>query len=210
MIDLLELENAMKELDDEKVTELLKQVMNEGGAQAQDAMNACARGMNGVGDLFESGEYFVGDLIFAGELMTDAVEIIKPGLAGDSAAKCGRMILCTVQGDLHDIGKNIVRTMLEAGGFEVVDLGIDVAPETVIETAKAEDIKIIALSGVLTLAVPSMKKTIDAIVQAGMREKVRVIVGGSPVTEAVCREVGADAWAVNPQTTVNTCLSWLQ
>ena len=209
MIDLKELENAMKDLDDDRVIELMNQVMDEGGNQASEAMEACAKGMNHVGDLFETGEYFVGDLIFAGELMTDAVNVIKPALAGQTSEKRGKMILCTVEGDLHDIGKNIVKTMLEASGFEVIDLGIDVSPATIIDTAKKENIKIIGLSGVLTLAVTSMKKTIEEIAQVGMRDEVKIIVGGSPVTEVVCKEVGADAWAVNPQTTVNTCLDWL-
>lgn len=209
MIDLKELETAMKELDEDRVMEFLNQIMGEGGSQAMDAMNACARGMNGVGSLFEEGEYFVGDLIYAGELMIQAVETIKPAISSESASNCGKMILCTVEGDLHDIGKNIVRTMLEASGFEVLDLGIDVAPEKIIETARKENISIIALSGVLTLAIDSMKKTVDAFAAAGMRDQVKIIVGGSPVTEAVCNEVGADAWATNPQTTVNICQGWL-
>mgnify|MGYP003377387438 CR=1 FL=1 len=146
--------------------------------------------MNTVGRLFEEGEYFVGDLIFAGELMTDAVEVLKPLLASsESTGTKTKMILCTVKDDLHDIGKNIVRSMLEAGGFEVLDLGIDVAPEKIIETAKAENIHIVALSGVLTLALDSMRKTIAAFKEAGM-DDVKIIIGGCPVTEDGRRRVG--------------------
>ena len=157
---------------------------------------------------FEEGEYFVGDLIYAGEILTEATNIIKPALTGDGQEKFGKMILCTVKNDLHDIGKNIVRAMLEAGGFEVVDLGIDVDPQTIVDTAKNEDIHIIALSGVLTLAVDSMKDTIEAFKAAGMRDDVKIIVGGAPVTETVCASVGADEWALSPQKTVSVCQGW--
>ena len=164
MIDFEALAAAMGELDEDTVKELLEAVMAEGGADANKAMDACQKGMDTVGKLFEEGEYFVGDLIYAGELMTDAVEILKDALvSGDAAGPKTRMILCTVKDDLHDIGKNIVRSMLEANGFEVLDLGIDCPAEKVVQTAKAEGIKIVALSGVLTLALDSMKATVDAI-----------------------------------------------
>ena len=140
MIDFEKLATNMGDLDEDAVVALLKQVMAEGGTDAQKALDACQKGMDIVGDRFESGEYFVGDLIFAGELMTEAVNILKDGLVtgegGDS--KKTKMILCTVKDDLHDIGKNIVRSMLEAAGFDVLDLGIDVAPETIVEKAKED------------------------------------------------------------------------
>lgn len=210
MLDFEGLAQAMGDLDEDAVKEMLEQVMQEGGAEAPRAMEACQKGMDIVGKLFESGEYFVGDLIYAGELMTDAVDILKDGLlagADSQQARC-RMILCTVQDDLHDIGKNIVKSMLEAGGFDVLDLGIDVPAEKIVETAKNEGIKIIGLSGVLTLAIDSMRKTVEAFEQAGMRDDVRIIIGGAPVNENVCRQVGADAWATNPQVTVQTCRNW--
>ena len=208
MIDFEKLAAAMGELDEDTVKELLEQVMAEGGADADKAMEACQKGMDTVGQLFEEGEYFVGDLIYAGEILTEATNIIKPALTGDGQEKYGKMILCTVKNDLHDIGKNIVRAMLEAGGFEVMDLGIDVDPQTIVETAKNEGIKIIALSGVLTLAVDSMKDTIEAFKAAGMRDDVKIIVGGAPVTETVCASVGADEWALSPQKTVSVCQAW--
>ena len=157
---------------------------------------------------FEEGEYFVGDLIFAGEIMVEAMDILKPALAGSGSAKVGKMILCTVKDDLHDIGKNIVKAMLEAGGFEVLDLGIDVSPEKVVETAKKENIKIIGLSGVLTLALDSMKDTINAFKEAGMRDDVKIIIGGNPVSEDACKAIGADEWAYSPQKTVKVCTEW--
>lgn len=210
MIDFNELAEAMGDLDEDVMVETLEQVMAEGGADAQKAMEACQKGMDTVGSLFEEGEYFVGDLIYAGELMTKAVEILKDALitdGGEDTVKA-RMILCTVKDDLHDIGKNIVRSMLEAAGFEVLDLGIDVAPEKIVETAKAEGINIIGLSGVLTLAIDSMKDTIDAFKEAGMRDDVKIVIGGAPVNAEVCEQTGADAWASSPQTTIDYCKSW--
>ena len=210
MIDFNKLAEAMGDLDEDVIVETLEQVMAEGGADAQKAMEACQKGMDTVGSLFEEGEYFVGDLIYAGELMTKAVEILKDALitdGGEDTVKA-RMILCTVKDDLHDIGKNIVRSMLEAAGFEVLDLGIDVAPEKIVETAKAEGINIIGLSGVLTLAIDSMKDTIDAFKEAGMRDDVKIVIGGAPVNAEVCEQTGADAWASSPQTTIDYCKSW--
>ncbi len=207
MIDFEQLAAAMGELDEDTVKELLEQVMEEGGADAGKAMEACQKGMDTVGKLFEEGEYFVGDLIYAGELMTDAVAILKDALVtGESSGAKTKMILCTVKDDLHDIGKNIVRSMLEANGFDVLDLGIDCPAEKVVETAKAEGIKIVALSGVLTLALDSMKATVDALKAANL--DVKVIIGGAPVSAEACKNIGADEWAHSPQKTVATCKAW--
>ena len=207
MIDFENLAVAMGELDEDTVKEILESVDSVDAANA--AMEACQKGMDTVGKLFEEGEYFVGDLIYAGELMTDAVEVLKPYLAGaESSGRKTKMILCTVKDDLHDIGKNIVRSMLEANGFDVLDLGIDCPAEKVVETAKAENIKIVALSGVLTLALDSMKATVEAIRAAGL--DCKVIIGGAPVSAEACRNIGADEWAHSPQKTVATCKSWAE
>lgn len=209
MIDFEALAAAMGELDEDTVKELLEAVMAEGGADANRAMEACQKGMDTVGKLFEEGEYFVGDLIYAGELMTDAVAILKDALvSGEASGPKTKMILCTVKDDLHDIGKNIVRSMLEANGFDVLDLGIDCPAEKVVETAKAEGIKIVALSGVLTLALDSMKATVDAIKSAGL--DCKVIIGGAPVSAEACKNIGADEWAHSPQKTVSVCKSWAE
>ena len=200
--------DAMADLEEDELYDYMNEIMDNDGEGVQEALEACQEGMKIVGDRFEEGEYFVGDLIYAGEILTAATNIIKPALTGDGQEKFGKMILCTVKNDLHDIGKNIVRAMLEAGGFEVVDLGIDVDPQTIVDTAKNEGIKIIALSGVLTLAVDSMKDTIEAFKAAGMRDDVKIIVGGAPVTETVCASVGADEWALSPQKTVSVCQGW--
>lgn len=207
MLDFEKLVTAMGELDEDTMVEILEGVMADGGSEAGKAMEACQKGMDTVGKLFEDGEYFVGDLIYAGELMTQAVDMMKEALAsGDSSGPKTRMILCTVKDDLHDIGKNIVRAMLEANGFDVLDLGIDVPAAKVVEEAKKNNIKIVALSGVLTLAIDSMKATIDALKAEGL--DVKVIIGGAPVSAEVCRSIGADEWAFSPQKTVKVCKEW--
>ncbi len=209
MIDFEALATAMGELDEDTVRELLEEVMADGGADAGKAMEACQKGMDTVGKLFEEGEYFVGDLIYAGELMTDAVSILKDALiSGDASGPKTKMILCTVKDDLHDIGKNIVRSMLEAGGFDVLDLGIDCPAEKVVEAVKEENIRIVALSGVLTLALDSMKATVEAL--RAECPGVKVIIGGAPVSAEACRSIGADEWAHSPQKTVATCKAWAQ
>ena len=192
MIDFEELAQAMGDLDEDTVKELLEKVMAAGGADAQAAMDACQKGMDIVGTRFEEGEYFVGDLIYAGELMTDAVGILKSALVtGDGGSSKTKMILCTVKDDLHDIGKNIVRSMLEAAGFDVLDLGIDVPASEIVKAAQENNIKIVALSGVLTLSIDSMKTTVDAFKAAGM-DDVKIIIGGAHVSESACKLTGAD------------------
>ncbi len=203
-----EIKDAMAELDEDTLLDDLKELMDNGGEEAMDAMTACQEGLTEVGNRFADGEYFVGDLIFSGELMTEAMDLLKPALQGEGSQKIGRMILCTVKDDLHDIGKNIVRAMLEAAGFEVIDLGIDTPVDKIVSTAKEEDIHIVALSGVLTLALDSMKDTVEAFKTAGMRENVKILIGGSPVSEEACKSIGADEWAHAPQKTVDVCRAW--
>lgn len=209
MADFNKLAEAMGQLDEDVVVEILNDIMSSNAQDAPAALEACQKGMDEVGKLFEAGDYFVGDLIYAGELMTEAVDILKDGLvSGNSEEAKTKMILCTVKDDLHDIGKNIVRSMLQAAGFDVIDLGIDVPAEKVVETAKAENIKIVALSGVLTLAIDSMKNTIDALHNAGV--DCKVIIGGAPVSEAAMKATGADEWAYSPQKTVQVCKAWAE
>ena len=208
MLNYDALVEAMGNLEEDTMVEILEGVMAEGGAEAPKAMEACQKGMDEVGKLFEEGEYFVGDLIYAGELMTQAVGILKDALVSGGAGEGEKtkMVLCTVKDDLHDIGKNIVKAMLEAAGFDVIDLGIDVPAEKVVEAVKANGAKIVALSGVLTLAIDSMKATVDALKAEGL--DVKVIIGGAPVSEGAMTMTGADEWAHSPQKTVQTCKAW--
>jgi methanogenic corrinoid protein MtbC1 len=199
----------MADLDDEAVTAAVEEIMAEGGADAARALDALQEGMQGVGDRFENGEYFIGDLLFAAETMSNALDILRPALHAGDGTGSGRLVIATVKGDLHDIGKNIVKGMLEAGGFEVVDLGIDVPADKIVETAKAEGIGIVALSGVLTLALESMKGVVEAFAAAGLRGDVKILIGGNPVTEEAFKVIGADAWSRSPQKAVGICREWM-
>ncbi len=209
MIDFENLKNAMGDLEEDVVQEIIDQVLAEGGADAQKAVDACSDGMNIVGDRFGAGEYFVSDLIYAGEIMTDAVQKLSPILAGEgSSGASDKILLATVKDDLHDIGKNIVKAFFEAAGFEVVDLGIDVPADKIVNTAKEQGIKIIALTGVLTLALDSMKACVEAFSAAGMRDDVKILIGGNPVSAEACEAMKADAWAHSPADSVNICKGW--
>ncbi|MCR4431047.1 MAG: cobalamin-dependent protein [Tepidanaerobacteraceae bacterium] len=212
MIDLKELTQAVGELDEEKVTEMLTEFVSSKPTEeeAQKVVNACQQGMGIVGDLFEKGEYFVGDLIFAGELLTEAINILKPVIGGQSASKVGTIVLGTVHGDLHDIGKNIFRSMAEAAGFVVHDLGIDQPVENFVEKVREVKPEIVGMSGVLTLAIESMKDTIEGLKKAGLRDGVKIIIGGNPVTKEACEYVGADAFTTNAAEGVKICQGWVK
>ncbi|MGI6057880.1 MAG: cobalamin B12-binding domain-containing protein [Blautia sp.] len=205
------LKEAMGNLEEDTVVEILDSVMADGGTEAAEALEACQKGMDIVGSNFETGEYFIGDLIYAGELMTQAANRLRPALVGgENAQQSGKMILCTVEGDLHDIGKNIVKAMVEASGMEVMDMGINVPPGKIVEKARDEGVHIIGLSGVLTVALEAMKETVEAFQEAGMRNEVRIIIGGAPITAVSREQTGADAWATNPQDTVRICQQWAE
>ncbi|HHV64322.1 MAG TPA: cobalamin-binding protein [Peptococcaceae bacterium] len=212
MIDLKVLTEAVEGLEEDKVLELLNEFVNSNPSEreAQDVVSACQQGMAKVGELFESGEYFIGDLIFAGELLTQALDILKPVIGSGSSVKVGKIVLGTVEGDLHDIGKNIFRSMAEAAGFEVYDLGIDQKPQAFV--AKVQEIQpdIVGMSGVLTLALESMKKTVDELSNAGLRDNIKIIIGGNPVTEQACQYIGADAYTTNAAEGVKICRNWIQ
>jgi methanogenic corrinoid protein MtbC1 len=209
MLNAEKLKTVMGDLEEDNVVGMLEEVMADGGREVDAAMSAFQEGMRIVGKRFESGEYFVGDLIYSGELMTKAMDIIRPALtAKKSGSAATKLLLCTVEGDLHDIGKNIVKAIFEAGGFEVVDIGIDVPADTIIQTARDQNIKIIALSGVLTIAIDAMKKTVDAFKEEGLRNDVKIIIGGAPVNANVAKIVGSDAWSINPQEGYEICQSW--
>jgi methanogenic corrinoid protein MtbC1 len=197
------------ELEEDQVLDMLKEFVatNPSEAEALEAVAACQAGMAMVGDLFESGDYFVGDLIFAGELLTEAINTLKPALGSGGSSVAGTILIGTVHGDLHDIGKNIFKSMSEAAGFEVVDLGIDVEISEFVEKAKAINPQVIGMSGVLTLAIDSMKETAEALKAAGVPAKI--IIGGNPVTKEVCDSVGADAYTTNAAEGVKICQGWV-
>lgn len=209
MLDLKVLTQTLGELEEDQVIDLLKEFVatNPSEEAALEAVAACQAGMSTVGERFENGEYFVGDLIFAGELLTEAINVLKPALGGSGSANVGTILLGTVHGDLHDIGKNIFRSMSEAAGFEVIDIGIDVEVETFVKKAQQVNPQIIGMSGVLTLAIDSMKETADALKAAGVNAKI--IIGGNPVSKEACEFVGADAFTTNAAEGVKICQGWI-
>jgi len=150
--------------------------------------------MDEVGRRFDCEEYFVPEMLISARAMKASMEILRPLLAATGAEPVGRVVIGTVKGDLHDIGKNLVAAMLEGGGFEVIDLGADVAPERFIQAAAARNANLVALSALLTVTMPSMKTTIEAFRAAGLREKVKIMVGGAPVTEQYAQTIGADGY----------------
>lgn len=211
MIDLKVLTETVGNLDEDKLMEMLNSFIDskpsEGEAQA--VVVACQQGMAKVGDLFESGEYFVGDLIFAGELLTQSMDILKPVIGGSNTAKIGKMVLGTVEGDLHDIGKNIFKSMAEAAGFEVYDLGIDQSASAFVEKVKEVQPNIVGMSGVLTLALEAMEKTVEELKKAGVRDSLKIIIGGNPVTTEACQQIGADAFTTNAAEGLKIAQGWV-
>lgn len=212
MIDLQKLTQSVGDLNEKTVVEMLNEfvVSKPSEEDAQAVVGACQKGTAIVGDLFEKNEYYVGDLIFAGELLKTALDIIKPVLGQGSATKIGSIVIGTVEGDLHDIGKNIFKGMADAAGFEIYDLGIDVAPEAFVEKIKEVKPTILGMSGVLTLGLDSMKKTVEALKEAGLRDTVKVIIGGNPVTLEACKQIGADAFTVNSAEGIKICQGWVK
>ena len=150
--------------------------------------------MDEVGRRFECEEYFVPEMLLSARAMKASMAIVRPLLTATGAQPIGRVVIGTVKGDLHDIGKNLVASMLEGGGFEVIDLGADVAPERFIEAAATRNANLVALSALLTVTMTSMKTTIDAFRAAGLREKVKIMVGGAPVTQQYADAIGADGY----------------
>ena len=153
--------------------------------------------MDEVGKLFQCEEYFVPELLLAGRAMKSAMELLKPKLCASGQKMAVRVIIGTVKGDLHDIGKNIVASMLEGSGFEVIDLGTDVSPENFVEAVRESDPQVVCMSALLTVTMPAMKTTIDALESAGVRARVKVLVGGAPVTGQYASEIGADGYSDN-------------
>jgi 5-methyltetrahydrofolate--homocysteine methyltransferase len=176
---------------------MVEQALSE-GADPQELLDRyLVPAMDEVGRRFEANEYFVPELLIAARAMKAALELIRPLLAESGAEPAGRVVIGTVRGDLHDIGKNLVAAMLEGGGFEVIDLGVDVAPERFITAAEENRAQIIAMSALLTTTMPGMKTTLEAIEAAGLRDRVKVMVGGAPVTRAFADEIGADGFSDN-------------
>jgi methanogenic corrinoid protein MtbC1 len=172
-------------------------------------MRGMAKGMDIVGQRYEEGKYFLSELIMAGETMKEGMEILKPFLEKSALEKLGRVVIGTVSGDLHDIGKNIVAMLLTGAGFEVVDLGVDTTAHRFLDTLRIHSPDILALSALLTVAIPEMRNVIAKVEEAGLRGSVRVIVGGTPLTDDYAREIGADAYGASAVDGVRICKEWM-
>jgi len=200
-----ELSTALANLEEERVRILVQQRVN-GGNEPLSIVNELRQGMDIVGERYKSKEYFLSELIISGEIFKEAMALVEPLLkAGKRGEPLGRMVLGTVKGDIHNIGKDIVATLLTAAGFEVYDLGVDVPPSKFIEKLMETNASILGMSGLLTPAFESMKETVKAVAEAGLRHGIKVIIGGGIVTEAVGRYVGADAFTDDAAEGVEIC-----
>jgi corrinoid protein of di/trimethylamine methyltransferase len=200
--DLEKLYTAILEGDQKTSIAVTQQALAEGVDPMELITKQMVPAMDEVGRRFECEDYFVPELLLSARAMKGSMELMRPLLAASGAEPVGRVAIGTVKGDLHDIGKNLVASMLEGGGFEVVDLGADVPPEKFIEAIQEKGVKIVALSALLTVTMPSMKNTIEALKQAGVRDQVKVMVGGAPVTPQFATEIGADGYSDNASAAV--------
>ncbi len=195
MDDLKQLFDAIVEGDHHAAKSLTEGAIVAGANPKVLLDTAMIPAMDEVGRRFEQGEYFVPELIISARAMKAGMAVIRPLLTARADKPAGRVALATVRGDLHDIGKNLVGTMLEGGGFEVVDLGVDVGPDKIVAAVKDQNVDIVALSALLTTTIAGMKLTIDKLKAEGVRDRVKVIIGGAPVTQKFANDIGADGFA---------------
>jgi 5-methyltetrahydrofolate--homocysteine methyltransferase len=194
MPDLNKLNQAILDGDAKTAAAVTQEALDAGIDASVLIQQHMVPAMDEVGRLYEAEEYFVPELLLAARAMKASLELLRPLLAASGAEPAGRVVIGTVKGDLHDIGKNLVGSMLEGGGFEVIDLGADVSPEKFIDAIQNRGARIVCLSALLTVTMPSMKKTIEALADAGVRGQVKVLVGGAPVTPQFAQEIGADGY----------------
>jgi corrinoid protein of di/trimethylamine methyltransferase len=185
------------EVEEDRTLEEVRKALDD-GADPLSLVEALREGMSVVGEKYEAKEYFLPDLILSAEIFKEAIALIEPRLQSDNIATKGTVVIGTVQGDIHDIGKNIVATMLKCNGYDVHDLGVDVSPQAFVEKASQSGAGLVAMSGLLTLAFDAMKDTVDALAEAGLRDKLKIIIGGGPVNEKVLEYCGADAYGRDP------------
>ncbi|MBW1979782.1 MAG: corrinoid protein [Deltaproteobacteria bacterium] len=197
MIELQQITQTLIAGDADQVTSLVQKALDEGADPKTILDNGLVRGMDIVGDRMQEGDIFIPEVLMAAKAMTAAVSVLKPLLADADCSGAGRVVIGTVKGDLHDIGKNLVSMMLESAGFQITDLGTDVSPEHFVQAAVEQNAHIIGMSALLTTTMPVMKNTIDALVASGLRDRVKVVIGGAPVTQKYADEIGADGYAAD-------------
>ena len=200
--------DAIVEMQEQEALQMTEERMGHNGDPLK-ILDDCSAAMGIVGKRFESGEYFLPQLIMAGEILKQISEILKPHMKGEANPESpGRVLIGTVQGDIHDIGKDIVLFMLEVNGFEVRDVGIDVPPEKFVEEIKDFQPRVVAMSGLLTLAFESMKSTVQAIRDAGLRDRVKVMIGGGQTSKKIMEYAGADAYGKDALVAVRLARGW--
>jgi 5-methyltetrahydrofolate--homocysteine methyltransferase len=202
----------LADMYEEEAIELSNKMLLEEKKDPMRVLDLCRAAMDIVGQRFEEGEYFLPELVLAGEMLDSIGAVAKPLIKqadGGEQQKLGKVLIGTVHGDLHDIGKNIVSFMLDINGFEVKDIGIDVPVQTFIDEINDFQPDVVGLSGFLTLAFDSMKETIEAFDQAGMRDSFKIMIGGGQIDETVRSYTGADAFGVNAVEAVNLCRDWM-
>jgi len=197
MEDFNAMNEALVSCEADKLTQLVNDAV-AAGVPANEILNqGLIAGMDIVGEKMESGDMFIPEVLMAAQIMASCLETIKPLLGEGERGNETVVIIGTVKGDLHDIGKNLVGMMMESAGLIVHNLGVDIAPEGFVEEIKKKNAQIVCLSALLTTTMPAMKQTVDAIVESGLREKVKIMVGGAPVTQTFADEIGADGFAAD-------------
>lgn len=197
MADYKAMQDALIQCDNDKLTGLVNSALAE-GASASDILNqGLIAGMDIVGEKMENGDMFIPEVLMAARSMGNCVAILKPLLGDSEADKSANVIIGTVKGDLHDIGKNLVAMMMESAGMTIYNLGVDISPDEFVAQIEEKDAQIVCLSALLTTTMPMMKNTIEAIIESGVRDRVKILVGGAPVTKAFAEEIGADGFAAD-------------
>ena len=201
--------NAIADMKEQEALKLAKEML-EGGSDPLAILGAAREAMGIVGQRYEEGTYFLPELILAGVMLNQIADIVKPKLAKAAEVKRhGKVLIGTVEGDIHDIGKDIVVFMLDVNGFEVLDLGIDVPPRKFVEAIRDFQPQVVGLSGFLTLAFDAMKDTVEAIKKAGLRDKVKIMIGGGQISEEIRRHTGADAYGKDAMVGVSLAKEWV-
>lgn len=206
---LLALKESILSLDYNKVREAAEEAMKAGVDPLKAITEGMAPGMTIIGEKFQAGEYFLSELVVAGDVMREGMKIIDPYIKEEGSEQKKKMIIATVEGDNHDIGKSIVATLLAAQGFNVIDLGIDVPAERIVAAVKEHQPAIVGLSALLTVTMPKMGDVVKALRSAGVREQVKVIIGGTSVTPQFAESIGADHSSTNAVEGVGKCLEWV-
>jgi len=201
--------DSLVNLDFEKSKAYTEEAMRMGVDPQEVILKSVAQGMEMVGKKFEASEYYLSELIVAGEVGREITAVLEPKLKGTAMKKVGKVVLGTVRGDLHDIGKNIVAIMLQASQFEIIDLGTDVSPEAFVDSVKKENADVVGMSALLTVTMQEMKSVVDSLKEAGLKGRVKVMIGGAAVTEEFAKSIGADAYGATAVDAVGLCKQWV-